>query len=278
MKLARVSSNKGILSRNAKTQTQGKNMVRDRISFASRLKELRMIAHISQIELAEQLHVSRAAVANWETGRTRPDIANIPALCSLLDISIEEFFSDSSDPDSNAELRLLSSYRKLPSAHRAIVLSMTEQLLAAERSTRIDPQNVQEMQIELVQLPMADDAVAAGFNLDDFSAHCKQVYLHSSPITRRADLIFHVNGDSMEPAFPKRDDAPRYGEVGIFQVDNALFIKEYRKDGLASLNPKWPLMQKDHYGSIQFVGQVVGLLDEHAFATREEIITFTQKN
>lgn len=204
MKLARVSSNKGSLSRNAKTQTQGKNMVRDRISFASRLKELRMIAHISQIELAEQLHVSRAAVANWETGRTRPDIANIPALCSLLDISIEEFFSDSSDPDSNAELRLLSSYRKLPSAHRAIVLSMTEQLLAAERSTRIDPQNVQEMQIELVQLPMADDAVAAGFNLDDFSAHCKQVYLHSSPITRRADLIFHVNGDSMEPAFPNQ--------------------------------------------------------------------------
>lgn len=260
-------------------------MVRDRISFASRLKELRMIAHISQIELAEQLHVSRAAVANWETGRTRPDIANIPALCSLLDISIEEFFSDSSDPDSNAELRLLSSYRKLPSAHRAIVLSMTEQLLAAECSTRIDPQNVQEMQIELVQLPMADDAVAAGFNLDDFNAHCKQVYLHSSPITRRADLIFHVNGDSMEPAFPnqsyvlvKRDDAPRYGEVGIFQVDNALFIKEYRKDGLASLNPKWPLMQKDHYGSIQFVGRVVGLLDEHAFATHEEIITFTQKN
>lgn len=191
----------------------------------------------------------------------------------------------SSSVDSNAELRLLSSYRKLPSAHRAIVLSMTEQLLAAERSTRIDPQNVQEMQIELVQLPMADDAVAAGFNLDDFSAHCKQVYLHSSPITRRADLIFHVNGDSMEPAFPnqsyvlvKRDDTPRYGEVGIFQVDNALFIKEYRKDGLASLNPKWPLMQKDHYGSIQFVGRVVGLLDEHAFATREEIITFTQKN
>mgnify|MGYP002087093880 CR=1 FL=1 len=142
MKLARVSSNKGSLSRNAKTQTQGKNMVRDRISFASRLKELRMIAHISQIELAEQLHVSRAAVANWETGRTRPDIANIPALCSLLDISIEEFFSDSSDPDSNAELRLLSSYRKLASPHRAIVLSMTEQLLAAERSMRIDPQNV----------------------------------------------------------------------------------------------------------------------------------------
>lgn len=40
MKLARISSNKGSLSRNAKTQTQGKNMVRDRISFASRLKEL----------------------------------------------------------------------------------------------------------------------------------------------------------------------------------------------------------------------------------------------
>lgn len=49
MKLARIFSNKGSLSRNAKTQTQGKNMVRDRISFASRLKELRMIAHIPRL-------------------------------------------------------------------------------------------------------------------------------------------------------------------------------------------------------------------------------------
>ena len=53
----------------------------------------------------------------------------------------------SSSVDSNAELRLLSSYRKLASPHRALVLSMTAQLLAAECSTRIDPQNVQEMQI-----------------------------------------------------------------------------------------------------------------------------------
>ena len=66
MKLARIFSNKGSLSRNAKTQTQGKNMVRDRISFASRLKELRMIAHISQIELAEQLHVKNLILYHTE--------------------------------------------------------------------------------------------------------------------------------------------------------------------------------------------------------------------
>ncbi|MCR5205543.1 MAG: helix-turn-helix domain-containing protein [Lachnospiraceae bacterium] len=42
---------------------------------------------ITQEQLAEQLDVSVSAVSQWETGKTLPDIAAIPVLCHVLDIS-----------------------------------------------------------------------------------------------------------------------------------------------------------------------------------------------
>ena len=259
----------------------------NKMFFANCLKELRGLAHLTQIEFADELGLSKSAVGNWECGRTRPDLANIPAICRVLGITAEEFFRDNSTEapqDEKAEAKLLNSYRRLNKAHQAVVLEMTDRLLMAESIMARDARRKTQKAVHLVAMPLAEYTVAAGVNLDSFGAHCKSVYLHDTPVTRRADLIFRVNGDSMEPKYPnhcyvlvKRDDAPRYGEVGIFQVDNALFIKEYRKEGLYSLNPKWPLMHKESYGSIRFVGRVISVLDASSFATEDEIKTYTNK-
>lgn len=269
-------------SRIVSIQTQGNGVCDNKMFFADRLKMHRTIARISQIELAERLNLSRGAIANWESGRTRPDIANIPALCDVLGISIGEFFCNSPDmaPTNSDESMLLFNYRHLCLAHRKVLLSVSDQLLTAEEDMADDTI------IDLVQLPLAEDSVAAGVNMADFSAHCKPVFLHSSPAARRADMIFQVNGDSMEPEYPnhsyvliKRDEAkPQYGEVGIFQVDNSLYIKEFRKEGLHSLNPRWPLMNKKDYGSIRFVGRVIGVISPDEFATSDEIRAFTKNN
>lgn len=45
---------------------------------------------MTQEELAEVLNVSVSAVSQWESGKTMPDIALIPALCSVLEISADE--------------------------------------------------------------------------------------------------------------------------------------------------------------------------------------------
>lgn len=37
------------------------------------MKRLRLEKGINQEQLAEQLHVTRLAVSNWENGRTQPD-------------------------------------------------------------------------------------------------------------------------------------------------------------------------------------------------------------
>ena len=56
----------------------------NKLVYAERIRTLRAAANLSQGELAEAMNLGRAAISNWETGRTRPDIANIPRLCNVL--------------------------------------------------------------------------------------------------------------------------------------------------------------------------------------------------
>ena len=54
------------------------------------LKKLRQDKEINQNQLAEQLHVTRQAVSNWETGKTQPDIETLTQLAEFLEISVEQ--------------------------------------------------------------------------------------------------------------------------------------------------------------------------------------------
>lgn len=250
----------------------------NKLFYAHRLKELRTIAHLTQADLANALGLCKSAVANWESGRTRPDVSNIPTICRTLGISIEEYFSDSqrcvyADAD---ERKLVFNYRQMSRPHQKAVLNMSEQLLMAE-----EDMNAMDAP-ELDELLFADDQVAAGTSYDDFSACCKPCYVHTSPMVRRADYIFRVNGDSMEPDYPngccvlvKKDDGlMRYGDVGVFQADNSLYMKEYRKEGLHSLNPAYATMRREDYGMIRAIGRVIGVMDADGFASDNEVAAF----
>ncbi len=254
---------------------------KNKLFYAHRLKELRTIAHLTQADLANALGLSKSAVANWESGRTRPDVSNIPMLCKTLGISIAEYFSDSEScvkADAN-ERKLVFNFRQMSKPHQMVMLNMSEQLLGAEEDMNaIDTP-------ELEELLFADDQVAAGTNYDDFSARCKPCYVHTSPMVRRADYIFRVNGDSMEPDYPngccvlvKKDDGlMRFGDVGVFQADNSLYIKEYRKEGLHSINPAYETMRREEYGMIRAIGRVIGIMDSDDFASEIEIASFKKR-
>lgn len=54
------------------------------------LLNLRKINKFSQEYVAEQIGVSRQAVAKWETGETTPDIVNCKALADLYDVSLDD--------------------------------------------------------------------------------------------------------------------------------------------------------------------------------------------
>lgn len=54
------------------------------------LKKLRQDKGMNQNQLAEQLHVTRQAISNWETGKTQPDIETLMQLADFFEVSVEQ--------------------------------------------------------------------------------------------------------------------------------------------------------------------------------------------
>lgn len=62
----------------------------DNIKTGSLIWELRKEKGLTQLQLADQLHITDRAVSKWERGLCAPDIALLEPLSSILDISIPE--------------------------------------------------------------------------------------------------------------------------------------------------------------------------------------------
>lgn len=59
--------------------------------LATRLRDHRKAAQMSQETLAQHLYVSRQTISNWETGKTLPDIYSLIALSNIFKISLDDF-------------------------------------------------------------------------------------------------------------------------------------------------------------------------------------------
>ncbi len=59
------------------------------MSLGERIKQLRKTSHMSQLDLARAMEVSRQAVSKWESGQSKPDAANLIRLTEILDTDME---------------------------------------------------------------------------------------------------------------------------------------------------------------------------------------------
>ena len=69
---------------------QGGNKNDTRNNLSVNLLGLRKHNKMSQEEVAEQVGVTRQAVAKWESGETLPDIVNCDALADLFNVSLND--------------------------------------------------------------------------------------------------------------------------------------------------------------------------------------------
>ncbi len=68
--------------------------------FSEKIQEARKRLGLTQEELAEQIGVSRQALAKWESGKTLPDIERAAALSRILGIPLAELVQNSGpEPD-----------------------------------------------------------------------------------------------------------------------------------------------------------------------------------
>lgn len=102
----------------------------------------------TQKEFAEKLGVSKSSVTNWVKGKNSPDVDLVVPICKLLNITIKDFYSDSSPANlepqedvsnikkaplysSEAEEQLIALHRKLNSEGQEKLLDYADDLVAS---------------------------------------------------------------------------------------------------------------------------------------------------
>ncbi len=238
-------------------------------AYGDLIREYRKRRGISQAELGRLAHVKKNAVGAWEAGRSRPDLASIPALCRELSLPLSIFFGQKEEAFHE---EVVTRYGRLNEYNRQVILKQMDALYELQMHSTVFPAR------KLVAVYRNDLSAAAGFSYGIGEGSGETIYLIADPITEAADEIISVSGDSMEPTFRNGDqvlvqhcDSLREGQIGIFVTGDAGYIKEYRRDGLYSHNPKYSVMQFSEGDSVRCIGRVLGSLKKEQIASAEEI-------
>jgi len=72
------------------------------MDLANRIMQLRTARGLSQLELAEQLNVSRQSVSKWETAQSVPELEKLVALSDLFGITLDELVRGEGLPTADA--------------------------------------------------------------------------------------------------------------------------------------------------------------------------------
>ena len=224
-----------------------------------------------QKDLSSKLGVAPNTICNWEKGYSKPSIDMLAPLSNILGITLYELF-DMKEPSieySAREQKLMSNYNDLSDDHKIAVDNLIYNLRRAE---------ARAVMPEITKLLYFHKRLAAGVgDATDIYDSGEPMYLYSSDLIDRADYVFSVSGESMEPEYHNGDmvlvvKAPdcgdiRPGEVGAFMIHNETYIKEYQRDGLHSYNKKYSTIKGlDEYGAV-FMGKVIGIIDEGDIAS-----------
>ena len=86
------------------------------MTVGEKIQTLRLRAGLSQSQLAKQLCVSRAAVAKWENDNGLPDVSNLKALASFLNIDLNELLDEAKSIPVDAAVEDKSVSVKAPEA------------------------------------------------------------------------------------------------------------------------------------------------------------------
>ena len=243
--------------------------------LCDRIRHYREELGMEQKALAAVVGVTANAVSNWERGRARPDVNLLPDICEALQITLYQLYGldDPSVKYTAVEDTFIENYRQLTPGHQYALRAMAQNLLQVQQA---------EARRKIHMLTRFEHQLAAGIgDPDEFEDSGTPIYVYDDSLTCRADCVFTVNGDSMEPDYPdgcmvlvKRiSDSGELtpGDIGAFMIDNETYIKEYQPAGLHSLNPAYSVMCFSEFEHVYLIGRVIGVLNDEDIACEEDV-------
>lgn len=236
------------------------------MSIGSRIKERRVELNLTQPALAELLGVSKGTIGNYECDISAPNEKILFKLFEALKCDANFLYQDNltytkAPIISNMELEHINKYRTLDYFGKKAV----DDLLNTEYA-RCTPEEDEEEPEKLLQIKHCEYKVSAGHGFEFFAdEEWDEIDVPDTPESRRADFALTIQGNSMEPVYydgdivlVRQQDAVDVGQIGIFVLNSAGYIKKNGGDRLISLNEEYDDILIEEYDDCRCVGKVIG--------------------
>lgn len=242
-------------------------MTKDDISKT--IKESRMMAGLTQAQVAERLGRPQATIAGWEVGRSQPDANTLFELFRVLGRSVDEAFGFTVESFNVTarERAHIEKYRALDIYGQDTVTAVLE---AEHRRCTEQAASDEPPEVIYLNMPEFDQPMSAGTGQPAGDGWGENLLLKKRP-PRGASYVARISGDSMEPTYHDGDRLfiraaveIEPGQVGVFYMDGQQWVKELGDGVLLSHNPNYaPIPMRD---DIQCQGLVLGVCDDSYLA------------
>lgn len=205
------------------------------MNIGERIKKVRKKNKVKQTELAEVLGVTTQMIVNYESNSRGISIEKLKQISDYLSFPLYLFFVDNFDKALSDENKILENNDKVPIISKA----------SAGRGAF-----AREEVIDFIELP-------------------KKMF-------SKCDFATLVEGDSMAPkiengelAFVRKTDCLETGNIGIFYLNEEIFIKKFFIDALTntikliSFNHNYDEIVISENDDFRIIGRVIGALDYH---------------
>ncbi len=187
---------------------------------------------------------AKGSISNWKNGAS-PNSDIVAKLAVRLNVSTDTLIfgkeNNLSIRLSKDEQELVDYYNKLPPTEKIKLVAR------AEAIADVYKEQVEEPKPPIISISCSQNRVSAGIGEELFDyEQWDTVDVIETPISRKADFMLIVDGESMSPKFHDGDyvlvrqqPAVELGQIGIFYVDGKGYVKKYDGDYLISLNPDY---------------------------------------
>lgn len=233
---------------------------------------------LNQAALCSHLKIGTSTMTTWKKRNTDPPSKYIVPICEFLDVDPYVVLTGaprSTEQKDDARQQLMNLLDNL----ETLIGNERAQLVKDTTCNRSEQEKARRQEIrhsvpeesapcESIDIPFSTLPVSAG--LGDFleqDGTQETINVPATPTTRRADFAVRVDGDSMEPMFSDGDivlveqeqEVPE-GQVGIFAVNGAGYIKKAGRRCLISANDKYDDIPISPDDSVRCFGLVIGKL------------------
>ena len=234
------------------------------MKFKQRLCDLLVQKNHTQAELARYVGVKNNTVSDWINKGTSPKIEHLYRIAEFFDVSYDLLMTGEEKNPSlpEDELELIGYYKKLPEKEKQRLIGRASAL------SEIYSEQIVIESVPTIELKHSYYKVSAGtgYDLDD-GDQWNTIEIPDTPEARKADYCLTISGNSMEPVYydgdivlVKSQPLVNKGEIGIFVIENAGYIKKFGGDRLISLNAEYDDILFSDYNpdEIRCSGLVIG--------------------